>query len=522
MFFSILFPDEEQNKRPRVKKEPDCFKDLNLAQIISPLLKNRAEYQLEEFFYTPLQSMETVIFRQKVMRESDEKNLYSVFSEFSKLVFHIGKEMVKIREVLKIDDREDENYLIKGRLIDFADRYCKAVMTLSAELCKFCFDSRGLENLSGYLKEYCRSERFEKFYCCLRQLKEELSKVEYCMLIGRGAIRVRKYEGQEDYSEKILETFEKFRKENDKQYIGNLPEAPAAEHVEEAVLKMVAKLYRGIFTDVNEFCAGYSDFEDDGILRFAREIQFYLAWMDLIRPLQGGRIHFNYPEICETADRLYVQDGFDIVLATKIHQNIVVNSFELNGPEHIIVVTGPNQGGKTTFARAFGQIHYLASLGLSVPGRKAALFLSDHIYTHFGREENPGSCRGKLQDDLLRLRDILSAATGKSIIIVNEIFSSTTLQDALLLGKHMMDKLIALSVPAVVVTFLDELASYGPETVSMVSMVDEENGNERTYRIVRKPPDGLAYAERLARKYRVTYDQLSRRLKNECTSDVSE
>ncbi len=123
--------------------------------------------------------------------------------------------------------------------------------------------------------------------------------------------------------------------------------------------------------------------------------------------------------------------------------------------------------------------------------------------------------RGKLQDELVRIHDILGEATANSVIVINEIFTSTTLQDQVFLSNQIMEKLDRLDIIGVWVTFIDELAGYNEKTVSMVSSVVPENTAQRTFKITRRPADGLAYALSVAEKYRLTYQMLSNRLNNE-------
>jgi DNA mismatch repair ATPase MutS len=229
----------------------------------------------------------------------------------------------------------------------------------------------------------------------------------------------------------------------------------------------------------------------------------------------GEGVSFSYPEITDTPGTCSAEQACDLALAIKTEgepTTLVGNAFHFSGAERVLVVTGPNQGGKTTFARTIGQCAYLASLGCPVPAKRAAFTLPDAIYTHFDRQENLSTPHGKLHGELVRIRGILSHATATSLIIMNESFSSTTVSDALQIGADIIRRIIKRDSTAVYVSFLDQLASVDPACVSMVGEVAADDPTRRTFAFTRRPADGQAYAAALASKHSLTYERLRQRI----------
>jgi DNA mismatch repair protein MutS len=95
---------------------------------------------------------------------------------------------------------------------------------------------------------------------------------------------------------------------------------------------------------------------------------------------------------------------------------------------------------------------------------------------------------------------------------MNEILNSISLSDAISLSTNILKRIIELDIICICVTFIDELAALSDTSVTMASNVNPNNVAERTYKIVRRPPDGLAYAISIAEKYRLTPTQLRERL----------
>ena len=505
IFHSIL---TERLDTSRQRSVPDFFVDLNLDQIIAAVVAGYEEYDLKSDFCTPLTDPDTILYRHEVMQDLERASLLEHIKQFA-------AEMRAMRQNLSTAEKLYYRYQKEAWFLHAVEIYCGAAETLVRDLHSADLRSRGFLAFREYLLDYIGSDRFTSLAAQMRQLKTDLAAVQYCLLIEDGSIRARSYDAETDYSAEIEAVFDRFKQGAVKSYLVKFPASDDMNHIEAAALEMVAKLHADLFQRLNSFCSNHADFADGIIQNFDRDIQFYISYLTYIAPLKRAGLPFCYPTISSASKEVSVSDGFDLALASKLAREgtpIVRNDFHLQGRERIFIVSGPNQGGKTTFARAFGQIHYLASLGCPIPGREARLFLFDQLFTHFEREEDIATLRGKLEDDLVRIHQILGEATSSSIIVMNEIFTSTTLKDAILLSRAIMEELVRLDLLCVWVTFIEELAATNEKAVSLVSTIVPGDPASRTYRIVRKPADGASYASAIAEKHRLTYAQLKERL----------
>jgi DNA mismatch repair protein MutS len=509
-FKSILFKiagDNFKYEAPALEA-PVFFVDLNLDQIINAITKSKEEYNLKPFFYTSLKDIDAIRYRQEIMQELENTDLFKHIITFAEKMRNMREQLVQIEKL-------HYKYQKERLFLDVVEIYCEAMLSLANDLSLVQLKSAGLLSFREYLINYVQSNRFTSLYAETNGIIADLSTIKYSVHIKNLRVQVRNYVLDTDYSAEVEDTFEKFKQGAVKDYRSKFSHPLDMNHVEAEILNGVAQLYPGYFLHLDTFCSENSNFTDEKITVFDREIQFYIAWLEYVEILKHAGLKFCYPLISSDSKEVYDYEGFDLALAHKLISEkspVVTNDFSLHGKERILVVSGPNQGGKTTFARTFGQLHYLACIGCQVPGNKAQLFLYDRLFTHFEKEENIINLRGKLQDDLFRIHEILAKVTPNSIIIMNEIFSSTTLQDALFLSKKIMEKIIQLDLLSVWVTFIDELASYGEKTVSMVGTVIPENPALRTFKLVRKPADGLAYALSIAEKYKLTYSCLKERI----------
>lgn len=507
-FESILFKDARPNDAIDSASEPEFFGDLNLDQIVDSIVGGRDEYNLKPFFYVALADIDSIGYRHEIMRDLERSELAAAIDAFA-------AQMRAMRADLTAATRVYYRWQKHRYFLDGVQTYCAAIIAFAQNLQTAAPKSSGLAAFLDYLKAYAQGRDFLALKEEEARIRIALDQVRYSMLIKGNSVTVRRYAGEIDYSEDVQKTFEKFKQGNVKSHSTDLRDSADMNHVEANVLEFVARLHPEVFTPLAEFCRNHTDFMDRVVERFDREIQFYAAYLEHMTRLKETGLLFCYPGVSGESKDICSIDGFDLALAEKLRRDnapVVCNDFYLKGDERIIVVTGPNQGGKTTFARTFGQLHYLGAIGCPVPGREARLLLFDQIFTHFERQEDMKNLRGKLHDDLFRIHRILGRAGTSSIIIMNEIFSSTSLKDALYLSQRVMRKIMELDALCVYVTFIEELSSLSVQTVSMLSQVVPDAVVTRTFKVVRRPADGRSYALSLAGQYRLKYEQLRERI----------
>lgn len=505
---SVLFMSPVAGPAARPAEQPDYFVDLNLDQVVASLTAGRDQYHLEAFFFATLRQEAAVRYRHDVLRDLEQPAVRSAITEFA------GR-MQRVREQLEQAAKLRYPLQSQAWFVEAVETYCAAVRALSGALAACDLPSRGLSGLRDFLAGYTASSRFTSMTREIGELKDALRQVRYAVRTNGDRVTVLRYTGEPDYCAEVAATFAKFQQGAVSSYLANLRDDPEMNPVEAQILDRVARLYPEVFVARTAFCASHRDFVEPTVGRFDREIQFYLAYLELVDRGRAAGLPFCYPQVSARSKEIAVAQGFDIALANKLlagEGTVVGNDFHLTGPERMFVVTGPNNGGKTTFARMFGQLHHLAGLGLLVPGREARLFLPDRIFTHFERAEDIETRRGKFDDELVRVHDILEQASTNSVIVMNESFSSTSLNDALYVGTEVLRQILELRCLGVYVTFVDEIASLSGATVSMVGQVEPADAAMRTFKLLRTPADGRAHAWAIAEKYGLSYQRLIERI----------
>lgn len=287
----------------------------------------------------------------------------------------------------------------------------------------------------------------------------------------------------------------------------------------ETVCRPIARTLRQYITLQSSFLAGLSS-----------EIAFYLAAVRLMQQLQKHGLPLCRPKIVPMTQRICdLQDGYNLNLALHLMNrgqinDVVKNDLQMDDNGRILILTGPNQGGKTTYVQMVGVCQILAQLGLWVPAAQAQISPVDGIYTHYPLEENSAKATGRFGDEAQRLSEIFTAATRHSLLLFNESLASTNSSESLYIAQDIVRVLKRMGTRALFATHLHELAAdvdtlneQTPGESRVLSLVASRieagaDGMQRSYKILPGQPMGRSYAREIASKYGIGYEQLMARL----------
>ena len=191
MVFSFLFNQKEAGSIRTNYEEPGSFRDLNLDQLVEAVTANKEEYNLKQYFYTPLHTIDDILYRQEVFRDLENDALF-------KSIKYFGEQMRTIRRYIGLAEKLDYRYQKERWFLEAVDIYCKAVACLINDLNSTDIRSRGLSSFRNYLNRYTNTGFFNSLQREARQIKEDLSGIKYCVNINGTTVKVSKYNMEKD------------------------------------------------------------------------------------------------------------------------------------------------------------------------------------------------------------------------------------------------------------------------------------------------------------------------------------
>ena len=189
------------------------------------------------------------------------------------------------------------------------------------------------------------------------------------------------------------------------------------------------------------------------------ELAFYLGTLNLVSSLAASGSPLVRAEALDHGtDMLEAEGLFDIALRIAGRTEVVGNDIACRGTR-LIVVTGANRGGKSTFLRSLGTAQVMMQAGMPVAARRFRADVRPVVLVHFRREEDASLERGKLDEELGRMSALVDRVRPGALVLMNESFSSTNEREGSEIGRGVIEGLLDAGAAVALVTHVYDLAS---------------------------------------------------------------
>jgi DNA mismatch repair ATPase MutS len=230
------------------------------------------------------------------------------------------------------------------------------------------------------------------------------------------------------------------------------------------------------------------------------ELAFYIGCLNLYEQLVRMGEPVSFPLPMAVNERQHSFDGlYDICLALTMKQKVVGNDAKADNKD-LMIITGANQGGKSTFLRSIGLAQLMMQCGMFVPAESFSANLCDGIFTHFKREEDITMKSGKLDEELSRMSEIADHLTSNSMLLFNESFAATNEREGSEIARQITSALLEKGTKVFFVTHLYEFARgfYEQKMENTIFLRAERQADgTRTFRLVEGEPLQTSYGEDL-------------------------
>lgn len=485
------------------KAESEAYhQDLNLLQLIDKMAAKWGRGIRKYFFRMPADKKEQD-FRRAVYRDVKKEPVYQALIDYRnnlEAVENLRREKENVSDPMQKAVwrvREEGAY---GALYE----------KLAEDLKNAGTESEGLREFLRILQTILTGDAYRKSKEQTDRILAEIKGIRFILTYEKDRISVALGEvsGDGAYEEWLRKVTggEPVRMQNP-----FFTEVPVTD-LERACLDELEKKKPEFFRELAKVAERKEEYEQPVLRCFEQESLYYIAYATFQRDMEKAGFAFAEPDT-SSDKRMEASGLYDLALAAvslASGRKVIANDFCYGEGERFFVLTGPNQGGKTTFARSLGQLVYLTKMGLDVPAESACVPFFPGIQTHFSVEESIQTGRGKLMEELVRLAPMMKDQRSGSFVVINELFTTAANYDAQIMGKRVLKHFADLGCMGIYVTHIKELTDACDGVVSLRAMLDQ-NGTQ-TFEIRRGEAEDIASAANQVKKYRLTYEQLKERL----------
>ncbi|HPK35894.1 MAG TPA: hypothetical protein PKX70_08745 [Oscillospiraceae bacterium] len=258
------------------------------------------------------------------------------------------------------------------------------------------------------------------------------------------------------------------------------------------------------------------------ILNLKQSLTFYIGVFNYLSKIEALGGAYCFPEIYDDK-RYYAKELYLplLLLVLKGSRPVIPNDIDFVPEGQFALLTGANQGGKTTFLRSVGVGQLMFQLGMPVGAKEAKMGLVDNIFTVFAlKEEVSTTKKGKFDQEIARVGNMMNYITCNSMVLFNEPLTGTGTAETLIISREITSTIKLLGARGIWVTHLHKLAKdihrlnsilSGAPLKSLVVQIKRHESNQYnvpTYHLIEKEPEGTSHAYDVVERFGLKLDRV--------------